>query len=130
MNMEYQDTNKAIQIVEKRFTKNPNSSISATFKKLRNNSSLSFIGDYILLAVILNTLKKMEIKSSRYQVWYAMNKSSELSLFSKQAKNALLEQLVKPSHVQMKEQRNVAQQAKNRKLTNVSSKEIRLSFYE
>ncbi len=103
MEMRFQDLNFAVSIIEKQFRRNRNRSISATFHSLRRNSKLSFFGDWLLLGVIIKTIHQLGIYPSRNSILYAMNMSPELSKLPKREKTLLLEQLLKPSPVAMKQ---------------------------
>lgn len=121
MNMQFQDISWAKPRITKMYMKNRNRSTSATFRKLRNNSYLSFIGDYPILHIILQTISELEIYPSRFQVNYALNQSGELNTYSKQYKSKLLSQLFKTTHVQTKLAENSQGNTKIQKMTNVSS---------
>ncbi len=106
MNIQFQDLSLAIPKIERRYIKNPQSSMSATFRFLRKQYSFSFFGDYPILSAIFRTILELNINPSRYQTIYAFNQSEELVALSKKDKNCLLDQLIHPLSVQMKSQQN------------------------
>jgi len=114
--MQYQDLSLAKDRIIKKYMKNPNSSISAMFRSLRGKSYLSLIGDYPILATILNTTSALGIRQTRPQITYALNQSEELKYFSKKDKNELLDQLINPLYVQTKLARNPQQDSKTEKM--------------
>jgi hypothetical protein len=120
MNIRYQDLKFTKEKIVKKFTENPNASVSAAFRNFRKKSYLSFIGDYSLLATITNTIYSLGIKLTRNQVRYALNQSEELKSYSKQYKNTLLNQLINPPYVQIKPMINVSQTTRMQKMSNSS----------
>lgn len=129
MNIQYQDIGIAKKKIIKMWTANPNRSISSTFRTIRNKSYVSFFGDYPILSAIINTLSSLNIIPSRFQITYALNQSDELRYFSKEAKTELLNQLIKPSNVQIKVVNNCPRKKKNRDLINVLSEKNNNKFY-
>lgn len=121
MNMKYQDLEMAKNKITKMYMRNPNRSISATFRILRENSYVSFIGDYPILSSIVTTIISMGIRPSRFQVTYGFNQSDELRSLLKQEKNSLLNQLINPLYVPMKLTINPPTGTKNKKMSNVST---------
>lgn len=107
METEFQDLNWAIPIIQKKYSKNPNSSISAIFRYLRRKPHLSLFGDYPLLSIVLKTILEIGIKPKRNQVLYALNQSEELYQLSKKDKNNLLDQLLKTPPVETKKHKNL-----------------------
>ena len=95
-----QDSRKMIPQIENHYKKNPNRSISAEYRKYRKHPDYSMIGDFIILANIVNTIKSLGIKLSRSRVLYAINQSIELREFSVVEKTKLLDGLLKTSSVQ------------------------------
>lgn len=75
---EYQNIQSFTCVIQRRFINNPNSSISAIYRKLRNDPRLSLFGDYLVIAHILNSLRKIGITPKRTQVSYALRSSEEL----------------------------------------------------
>lgn len=120
--MRYQDLELSKTRVARMFLQNPDRSISATFCNLRKKSYNTSIGDYPLLYVIVETILGLSIYPSRSQINYAFNKSEELQYFSKKDKSELLNQLIEPTYIQLKQSKNDPQSTKYRKQTNSSLK--------
>lgn len=78
MRNQFQALDWAVPKIEKRFRKNPNSSLSAIFRDLRKSLSLSLFGDYPIVSVIVGTLKRLGIKVARSKLRYALRQSEEL----------------------------------------------------
>jgi hypothetical protein len=95
-----QDSRKMIPQIERHFKNNLNRSISAEFRKYRKHPDYSLIGDFIILATIVNVIKRMGIKLIRNKVLYAMNQSEELKEMTVIDKKELLDGLLKTSSVQ------------------------------
>lgn len=68
-------------------------SLGIVFKGIRENENLSFFGDYPLLAVIVEEIKKV-FEISRWSLSSVMRKSEELSQLSKKEKSELVNQLL------------------------------------
>lgn len=121
MNMQYQDLEMAKNKIIKMYMRNPNRSISATYRTLRKKPYFSFFGDYPILSSIVTTIISIGLKPSRFQVTYALNQSGELQSLLKHEKNSLLNQLINPLPDQMKSTINPPTGTENKKMSNVSS---------
>lgn len=97
---QFQSHEWIISKIQRDFTRNKNKSISATFRHYRNHRNLSLIGDYPILATVVNTVKDMGIMINRQKIFYAFNQSTELKEFPRNDKQQLIEQLLQPSSVQ------------------------------
>lgn len=106
MKNEFQDLEWIVPKVTKLFTKNPNRSISATFRFCRRHPRLSSVGCYPILSTIIRSVKILKITISREKALYGLNQSEELIEFSKKDKNELLDELIKPLSVEVKTGRN------------------------
>lgn len=93
MKNEYHDTEFIDETVKNLFTKNPNRSVSAAFRKLRRFSKLSLIGDYSLLSRIIRIAHATGAIVNRENIRYAFNQSEELKQLRKKDKNTLIDQL-------------------------------------
>lgn len=93
MKNEYHDTEFIDETVKNLFTKNPNRSLSATFRKLRRFTKLSLIGDYPLLFRIIRVARSTGASVNRENIRYAFNQSEELKELRKKDKNTLVDQL-------------------------------------
>lgn len=102
METEYQNSDWIIPIVQKKYTINPNSSISALFRGLRKHPRFQLFGDYPLLAVIVKTIFGMGLNPKRNTITYALNESEELRQLPKNVKIHLLNELTKLSPVATK----------------------------
>lgn len=109
--MKIQDAEYAKKITQGLFKKNPRRSISAAYRYLRKNPKLTFIGDVIILFVLVHTVRDMGIPISRKRVLYALNILEEMKTALKNEKNHLLEQLIKPIHDGTKRVQNPSQAA-------------------
>lgn len=89
-----------------RFEKNPNSSISSAFRFYRKHNYYSWIGDYPILATIIQTIGSIGIPLKRNKILYALNQSNDFKSESKKEKMELLEELLKPSLVAVKQGKN------------------------
>lgn len=67
----------------KKFTKNPNASISTAFRNLKKNPKYSIFGDYPIISLIVETMREQNIEISRQKVRYALKQSEELKGKSK-----------------------------------------------
>lgn len=76
--IEFQNLDWTTEIIIKRFKRNPNSSVSALFRKLRKSPSLSLFADYPIISHIINTLSSVGIYPERNKVAYALRQSVEL----------------------------------------------------
>jgi len=85
---------KAKKDVRRHFSKNPRASISAMYRNLRKDSSLSAYGDYVLFARIVNTLTDIGIVIKKKTLGYAMRQSPELK-----GKSILLKELMRPQRM-------------------------------
>ena len=85
----YQDLDKAKSISINHFEKNPNASISALFRRLRNHKKYSLIGDYPIIATILNARQELGLKNDKKKLLYATRQSEELK-----GKKKLLDSLI------------------------------------
>lgn len=85
----FQDLNIAVPFIQKHFSKYPQASMSFVFRKLRDRQSLSFFGDYLLIAVIVTTIREMGIPVKRKMLRKTFNQSRELK-----GKISLLDQLL------------------------------------
>lgn len=101
-----QDITLIVPQVIKTFKKNPNRSISAVFRKYRDNPCYSAIGDIPILITITNTMKQIGINPSRWQTLYTLKQIEEVKSWSKKMKMDLLEELFKPSPVATKPLKN------------------------
>ena len=95
MNMIYQDTSIVTLKIIKRFTKNPRTSLSGMFRSLRKDDRFFYIGDYPLLANIVETIDSLNIKTNRPKLTHAIKFSPELNSLTKKEKTSLLNQLFK-----------------------------------
>lgn len=98
----FQDLKNSIQHIEKAFKLNPQRSISALYRKYRSMDSYSLIGDFPILATIINTGKRLGIVFTRKQVLYALNKSEELKSYTEHEKTDLVDCLLQHSSVGLK----------------------------
>jgi hypothetical protein len=89
-NYKFQNLNWAHPFVKKKFRKNPNSSISAIYRKLRGDSHLSLIGDYPIFSLILSEITSLGIKPKPTILRYALKQSNELK-----GKSLILKALLK-----------------------------------
>ena len=103
MKNELQDVMIFEPAVKNAFTKNPKRSISALYRRARNNPRLSLIGCYPILAVITHAAIEMGIPLSRKGITYAFNMSAELYLFQKRDKTGLIDYLCHPPQDGLKE---------------------------
>lgn len=97
---QFQSPEWIIPKIQRDFSRNRNKSISACFRHYRNHNSLSLIGDYPILATIVNTVNNLGITINRQKIFYAFNQSVELKSFLRNDKQQLIEQLLNPSSVQ------------------------------
>ena len=118
--MKYQDLSLAKKQFLKMYMKNPNRSISATFRSLREKQYISFIGDYPILSCLIKTVYSLGLIPSRFQVRYAFNLSEELNDRSKKDKSILLDELFNTAYVQTKSLKNLSQETEIKKLSNIS----------
>lgn len=121
MNMQYQDLGATKQKIIKIYTKNPNRSISSTFRTLRTQQRISFIGDYPIITAIIAEIINLGITPSRFQVTHALNQSSELRYVSKRIKSELLNQLIYPLYVQTKTTESSLKSTTIKKMNNAVS---------
>ena len=119
--MQYQDLGATKQKIIKMYTKNPNRSISSTFRTLRTQQRISFIGDYPIITAIIAEIINLGITPSRFQVTHALNQSSELRYMSKNIKSELLNGLLYPSYVRMKTPKNSLGNTLTQKMNNAVS---------
>jgi len=89
--MQYQNSNWIMKDADKLFRVNKNRSISAMFRAFRKKRNFALFGDYVILSEIIKTEHVLGIKTSRYQIWYAMQSSEELK--DEELKTQLLNQL-------------------------------------
>lgn len=82
--------------VAHRFKKNSNSSFSAAFRFYRRHNCYTSIGDYPILASIIDGAALAGIKLKRNKLLYALNQSDEFKNEPKKEKMELLEELLKP----------------------------------
>jgi len=97
---QFQSLEWIVPKIQRDFSRNKNKSISACFRHYRKHNNLSLIGDYPILATIVNTVKDLRIMINRQKIFYAFNQSTELKEFPRNDKQQLIEQLLKPSSVQ------------------------------
>lgn len=95
------DLEWAIPKIQRLFIKNRNRSISAAFRFFRNHSALFLIGDFPILAMIVNTIKDLKIPLKRANLFYALNQSTELKDLPRNDKQDLIDELLKPLSVQL-----------------------------
>lgn len=95
------DLEWAIPKTQRLFIKNKNRSISATFRFFRKHSALSLIGDYPILAMIVNTIKDLKIPLKRNSLLYTFNQSTEFKNLPRNDKQDLINELIKPLSVQL-----------------------------
>lgn len=81
------------------FKKKPSTSLSFVFRVYRKNLCYSSIGDFPILATIINSLKKISYPLDRKKTLYALNQSQELRSLTKKDKQELLVELLKPMSV-------------------------------
>jgi hypothetical protein len=93
------------QVINK-FKKNPNSSISAAFRFYRKHNYYSWIGDFIILSIIISAINTAGVPLKRNKILYALNQSDEFKNESKKEKMELLEGLLRPSLAVMKQGKN------------------------
>lgn len=93
--------------VKRLLIRNKNRSVSALFRQLRSNSKLSLIGDYPILSFIFDLARRLDINYRKNIISYSLNQSAELKPLQKKEKTILIEQLSKPSYVELKWQKNV-----------------------
>lgn len=106
MKNEYHDTEFIDETVKNLFTKNPNRSLSAAFRKLRRFTRLSLIGDYPLLFRIIRIARSTGTIINRENIRYAFNQSEELKLLRKKDKNTLIDQLFSSVHINVNNELN------------------------
>lgn len=78
MKNSYQTIEWTTQMIIKKFRKNPNSSVSALFRNLRDSQSLSLFADAPIISHIINTLASVGIYPERRKVAFALRQSVEL----------------------------------------------------
>ena len=115
--MQYQSLEATESKIIKMYSKNPNRSISGTFRSLRKQQRTSLFGDYPILITIINLC----ISPTRFQVTHALKQSSELGNISKSFKTELLNQLINPLYVQTRLAKNTLGKTKNINMTHTSS---------
>lgn len=103
-----QDINLIVPQVIRAFKKNPNRSLSAEFRKYRDNPCYSSIGDIPILLTIFEALKQVGIIPSRWQILYALKHINEVNTWSKKMKMELLDVFFKPLPVTTKQVKNDA----------------------
>lgn len=113
MKSKFNDINVAEPMIENYLKRHKKANPSRIYKYLRKRENLSLIGCYSLLWEIVNALRQKNIKFSRFQLLYAMNRSEELKYFSRYDKSTLLEELLFVSPLQIKRHKNQPKPAKN-----------------
>lgn len=102
MKTEFQNLEWAIPKIQKQFIKNPRKSISATFRFLRNHPRYTLIGDYPILSIIVDTIRKLGIKPFRRNLLYGLNSSEEFKIWLPKEKSELLDELLRSISVSFK----------------------------
>ncbi|HZE86974.1 MAG TPA: hypothetical protein VE090_02085 [Methylomirabilota bacterium] len=121
MDIKYQDLEATKGKVIKMYSKNPRRSIAATFRVLRLQQSISYVGDFPILSVIVKTIIDLDILPTRFQVTYALSQLEEMEFNSKKGKIELLNDLLEPLYVQTKQAKNSLGKTKKQKMTHASS---------
>lgn len=78
MDLTLQDIDRHRPKVMKHFKKYPSASISAMFRHLRKSTRLSFFGDYLLIAFIVDVLQEMNVLIRRPQLLRTIRQSADL----------------------------------------------------
>lgn len=121
MDIKYQDLEATKGKVIKMYSKNPRRSIAATFRVLRLQQSISYVGDFPILSVIVKTIIDLGILPTRFQVTYALSQLEEMEFNSKKGKTELLNDLLETLYVQTKQAKNSLGKTKKQKMTYTSS---------
>lgn len=121
MDIKYQDLVATKGKVIKMYSKNPRRSIAATFRALRLQQSISYVGDFPILSLIVKTIIALGIHPTRFETTYALNQLEEKEFWSKKEKSQLLNDLFDPMYVQSKQQKNSQGETKKQKVTHTSS---------
>ncbi|MEK7571660.1 MAG: hypothetical protein AAB553_05295 [Patescibacteria group bacterium] len=121
MDIKYQDLVATKGKVIKMYSKNPRRSIAAAFRVLRLQQSISYVGDFPILSVIVKTIIELEIHPTRFQVTYALNQLEEKEFWSKKQMIELLNDLMEPLYVQTKQAKNFLGKTQKQKMTHTSS---------
>ncbi len=121
MDIKYQDLVATKGKVIKMYSKNPRRSIATAFRVLRLQQSISYVGDFPILSVIVKTIIELEIHPTRFQVTYALNQLEEKEFWSKKQMIELLNDLMEPLYVQTKQAKNFLGETQKQKMTHTSS---------
>ncbi len=89
----------AEQLIQKHFTKNPNSSISGALKLLRRQKRFDSFGDYPVLSFILRVLYEMGINISSRSVAYVIRISPDFQHLPPKDKKRVRELLFEKLYV-------------------------------
>lgn len=89
----YQNLHFAKTLVQRDFTKNKNRSLSAEFRYLRNDTRLSLFGDWLLMSMLVKTVKEMGIHPNATRLRHMIRQSKEISGLEEFEKKKLLASL-------------------------------------